>query len=129
MLTQWYRFELRRAVVISGRVTDAVTHAPLAGALVEIVNGPAAFLAQRAPLLRNPQWAQQAERLDRRLTRPDGRYYFMDLPAGLYHLRITLPQPAGRYGETNLTGVRVWATREPNGRVKLDPADATLPPI
>jgi hypothetical protein len=119
---------LRRAVAIAGRVTDAQTGMPLAAALIEITAGPPAYQAALAALSSDPSWPRRPERLDRRLSRPDGMYAFSDLPVGSYALRVSAPQLGSRYGVAVLAAVRVWDTREPSGRVKLDPADAAIAP-
>lgn len=119
---------IRRAVSIAGMVTDSVTGRPIGGALIEIVTGPAAFLSMRATLARDPAWERQAERLDRRRSRPDGLYAFSDLPPGSYELRVSAPGQGSRYGAASLPAVLVTTEREPSGRIRLAPADAALAP-
>lgn len=116
------------ALSIAGRMADAMTGAPIPAARVTIVQGPAAFEALRAILAAGPEWEQTSERLDRTWTRPDGSYRFLDLPAGLYRLEGSAPYLGSRYGTTQTGSIRVWATRDPAGRIKLDPGDVELPP-
>jgi len=119
---------VRRAVSIAGMITDAASGRPIADALIELTGGPPAFVAIRTTLARDPAWARQAERLDRRHSRPDGLYAFSDLPPGSYALRVSAPGQGSRYGVTTLPTVVVSNEREPSGRIKLAPADATLAP-
>jgi hypothetical protein len=125
---QWLPFELSWAVSIAGRVTDLVTGAPIPGARVEIVKGPPAFETKRRVLANDPDWERKAERLDRTFSQTDGIYLFVNLPTGLYRMRVTAPPPSSRYATVETGPVRVWATRDPKGRIKLDPADVALSP-
>jgi hypothetical protein len=59
---------------------------------------------------------------------PDGSYWLLDLPAGLYRIEATVPALGSRYGTGRIGPVRVWATRDSSGRIKLDPADIAVPP-
>jgi hypothetical protein len=119
---------LRRAVAIAGRVTDVLSGGPIAGALIEITNGPAAFISIRNIRATDPAWARQPVRLDRRLSRPDGMYAFSDLPVGNYTLQVSAPSQGSRYGVVTLASVAVTNDREPSGRIKLAAADAALSP-
>jgi hypothetical protein len=115
-------------VSIAGQVTDALTGDPIAGALVQIVEGPPAFQSRRNTLSRDPNWRGRAKRMDRTYTRPDGQYVFAGLPPGTYRLRVSAPPPKGMYGEVELARVTVWEKGSPQERVRLDAADAALPP-
>ena len=114
-------------VSIAGKVTDEATGAPAPGALVEIVRGPPSFRSRRDLLAQQPGWGQKNQRYDRTLARSDGSYYFVDLPNGVYRLEASAPAMGTRYGKQTTGSVRVWAGRDPIGRVKLSPADMALP--
>ena len=118
----------RHKVAVAGRVTDSLTKSAISGALVEIVQGPQAFLARRNLLARHPGWDRSAERFDRTATRADGSYYFVDLPTGVYRLQASIPRLGTRYGTGETGSVRVWAGPDPDGRVKLSAADIAVPP-
>jgi hypothetical protein len=124
----WYPFELTWAASIAGQVTDLVTGRPIAEARVEILKGPQAFETKRRILANDPGWEAKSERLDRAFSQTDGIYLFVNLPAGLYKMRVTGPPPSSRYATVETPFVRVWATRDEAGRVKLDPADVALSP-
>lgn len=125
---QWLPFELTWAVSIAGRVTDGVTGAAIPGARVEIVKGPKTFETRRRILANDPAWERKKERLDRTFSQADGIYVLVNLPSGLYRLQVTAPAPSSRYATAETGFIRVWATRDPEGRIKLDPADVILSP-
>lgn len=103
--TQWYRLQLSRAVALAGQVTDGVSGKPIAGAVVEIVDRP-----------------------ERTVSRPDGIFFFLDLPADSYRLRVIAPQLGTRYGTVETDAVQVEDGRDAAGRVKVAKADVKLPP-
>jgi len=105
-----------------------VTGEPIAQAQGTIVSGPPAFQARLAVLAAGPGWERLPQRLDRTSTRRDGSYWFPDLPSGLYRLEVGVPRLGSRYGTAQTGSIRVWATRDPSGRIKLDPAGVTLSP-
>jgi protocatechuate 3,4-dioxygenase beta subunit len=82
-----------------GTVRDAATGRPLAGARIEIT-AAARFEkwlhARAAP--HGAQWDEFDERPDRVLSAADGRFLFVDLPAGRYTIVATLPDAGTRYG-------------------------------
>lgn len=119
---------IRRAVSIAGRVSDAVSGAPLGGALIAILDGPPAFVTRAAILAADPARSGRGPGLERAVSRPDGLYFFCNLPAGNYRLQIGAPRLGSRYGEVVLSAVRVFAARSTDGRLRLDQADAALPP-
>lgn len=90
------KLELRRRAGIFGIVRDAITARGIDGALVEI---PA---KQRAAS-----------------TRQDGSYWFCDLRAGKYTLRISAPHIGTQYGVVTVTAVTV--VPESSGKPVFDP--------
>lgn len=125
-MTQWH--ESRRVVAIAGTVSDSRSRAPIAGARIEIVEGPPAFQRLRATLAHTPAWQQQSERLDRTTSRRDGLFFLCNLPAGAYRLRISVGARGTRYGTSERSGIRVAAQRDAAGRIQLDPVEISLPP-
>lgn len=119
---------IRHAVSIVGTVTDALSHAPIVGALIEITAGPPAFEARRAALDADPALQQAAERPDRRLSRADGSYFFLDLPAGDYTLKVSAPRLGTRYGTASLAPVHMAEARDEGQRLAPVHVDAALPP-
>ena len=84
----------RHQVSIAGRVIDAGTGKPVAHAVVYMSGEvPKAFdtkLAIRA-LTYGDRWHGTLKRPDRTSTRPDGLFYFLDLPDGKYELSACIP--------------------------------------
>lgn len=96
--------EIRHRAAIGGYVSDAVSGIAIAGATVELA--PTSLQTR---------------------TRPDGFYYFLDLPDGLYTLHAAAPALASRYGTVTATGVAVAS--DAAGRPIVDPkANLGLPP-
>lgn len=98
---------LRRRVALAGHVLDALSKAPIAGAVVRLVDGPPAFrqLCERLAALRaaNPGWQPRGDPPDRRVCRGNGSFVFTDLAAGgEYRLRVAAPQLGSRYGSIEL---------------------------
>lgn len=125
MATQWETSTLR--VALFGRVTDARTGAPLAGARVEVADGPGAF--DRAQALRakgaGPAWATMERRPGRTVTGEDGAWHLADLPPGGYQLAFSLPRAAGRYGTAQASAT---LQASPGGGVTPLKVDAALAP-
>ncbi|GAA4609860.1 hypothetical protein BJY16_007544 [Actinoplanes octamycinicus] len=94
----------RHVVAIGGRVADDTTGLPVPLARVVVLSGPR--------LGAGPA-----------VSRADGSFYFLDLPAGLYRLEATAPGLGTRYGSVQTGPVRVWVTPG-----KIDPLDIRLPP-
>jgi hypothetical protein len=119
---------IRRQAALAGRVTDAATQAPLAGAVVLLKSGPAAWtawLASRA-LGYGERWGTLPLRPDRQVAAADGSFHFLDLPGGTYTLAATLPGAGQRYAvaERNAT----VADHAPGDKITLTVADLSLTP-
>lgn len=117
----------RRQLAAAGRVIDARTGKPLQGATVTITEMPVVFekwLALKA-LQYGAQWGGMPERQDRRRSRLDGSFYFMDLPDGDYQFSATLPSMGRRYGTAE---AEVSVLRDNTGRVKVAFVDLALQP-
>jgi hypothetical protein len=118
---------IRHVVSIAGAVRDKATQRPIAGALVEIAEGPPAFRALLAAKAANPAWTRRRERLDRVYSRADGAFCFVDLPAGRYRLNVSAPEMGTRYGVVKVENLEVQP--DPGeGRVPVARADVELPP-
>lgn len=79
----------RHRVAIAGKVLDAGTGKPIAGAAVYMPGAvPKAFDKKLAiaALRYGDRWHATLERPDRTRTREDGIFYFLDLPDGKYEL-------------------------------------------
>jgi hypothetical protein len=109
------QFESRVNVVsIGGKVTDAVTDLPLAFARIEVVTGPEAFEIARAAKkqqMTEALWKQQEKRIDLTISRADGSYFFLNLPAGTYRLKCSMKRPTN-YQAITLDTVEVVAPAE-----------------
>lgn len=104
-------------VAVAGRVIDAGTGKPIAGATVSIGEGPEAFkriLEARARQSREASTAIVA-RPDQARTAADGIFYFLDLPDGDYTLSVSLASMAKRYG---LAQAKTTVSRDKNGDYK-----------
>jgi hypothetical protein len=114
---------MRGRPAIVGMVRDAVTGRPLAGARVELAAAARfeKWLQARA-VPHGADWDQMDERPDRVLSAADGRFLFVDLPAGRYSLVATLPDGGTRYGAAH-AGARV-STETP----EVSSVDLALPP-
>jgi hypothetical protein len=80
-------------VAIAGRVLDAVTGKPIARAHVEITTGPPEY-TEKLALLAQFESGDGAKPKNPGMTRtrPDGLFYFLDLPEGDYKLVAFLPK-------------------------------------
>jgi hypothetical protein len=96
MTTEPIRF--RHTASIAGLVSDGANTARLAGALVEIVDGPPAYRARLAAIAADPEWRRRAGRPDRAYSQHDGIFVLVDLPPGDYRLRVSVPDEGSRYG-------------------------------
>jgi nucleoid-associated protein YgaU len=118
---------IRHVVSIAGVVQDRATQARMAGALVEITDGPPAFHAILAAHAADPAWRQRAERIDRTVSKPDGIFTLVDLPAGPYRLRVSAPEQGSRYGVVEAGPFKV-RTAPPDGPFVATQAPIDLPP-
>lgn len=92
---------VRHRVVLAGRVRDASSGKPLGDAEVWFTAMPSALKKklESVSLAHGKAWDKMAERPDRTRTRPDGRFYFLDLPVGKYKLQAALPNQGRRFGK------------------------------
>lgn len=98
---------LNHQVSIVGKVSNDQTGKAIGGAWVEITAMPAQFDRQRQlkSLKYGTVWQQMVERIDRKLTASDGFFYFADLPAGDYTLKVSVPGMATRYGTKEVSAI------------------------
>jgi Carboxypeptidase regulatory-like domain len=108
---------VRHRVAIAGHATDTETGRAMAGVTVEITGMPAPF--KRMLGLRSLQfglsWESMKDRPDRTQTRPDGLFYFVDLPNGDYQLSASAPSYGARYGRVKQA---VAVSRDAAGTLK-----------
>lgn len=98
---QW---EIRRhQAAVAGRVLDAQTDKPLAGALVVVAAGPL-------------RWESRSGN--------DGHFHFLDLPDGAYQVTASYPLGGSRYGSAP---GNVVVSRDGTGRIQMATADLALP--
>jgi hypothetical protein len=118
---------VRHQVAVAGRVADAQTSQPLAGALVLITTGPVAWMDQLARLaaVYGAAWATLSKRPDWRETAEDGHFHFLDLPDGTCQMTASMPGAGRRYGSAQ---VQAAVARDANGNITMAAADLTLPP-
>jgi len=90
-------------VAIWGKVIDAVTRKPVAGALVTLTSMPTKLekTLQLQAQYFGDEWKNRMQRPDRTYSRPDGLYYFLDLPDGDYEVSASLPSCGKRYGDVH----------------------------
>jgi len=82
----------------------------------------AAGNGKRGPVTK---WDQMLERPDRTQSKPNGLFYFMDLPDGEYSLRVTMPSMGRRYGKV-VAPAKV--SRDAEGNTKWVFVRCALPP-
>jgi len=93
-------------VAIAGRVLNAVSGKPVVRAHVEITNGPPKYIERQAlpPHFGSSEGAKRTELTTR--TRPDGLFFFLDLPEGDYKLVAFLPKSGPCTKPPNVAGKR-----------------------
>jgi CarboxypepD_reg-like domain/Carboxypeptidase regulatory-like domain len=118
---------VRHRVAIAGSVLDAGTGKPIRDAQVVITAMPAAFKKKLevAALPYGNRWNSMLERPDKTRTRPDGLFYFLDLPDGKYSLSVSIPSYGSRYGKTEQSAT---VSRDAGGDAKMPFLRCALPP-
>ena len=102
-----------RAALV-GRVIDKLGQGPLPGVSVEITDSPPAYRTWLATL----RQGRPGARPDRIATDGDGRFRWIDLPAGSYTLRASAPDP--RYADATATA-SVVVNAAASVEIALDP--------
>lgn len=129
-MSAWMKLDgIGRQVAIAGIVRNAQTRQGIAGVQVQITGMPAALRAKIDLLaqLYSADWDRRKERLDRTQTRPDGYFYFLDLPDGDYTLSADWPEAGTRYGRSEPQNVTV--SRDSEGEINnQDMLTIDLPP-
>jgi len=117
----------RHRVAIAGRVLDASTGKPVAGAVVSIPAMPEAFEKKLAiaSLAYGNRWNTLPQRPDKTASREDGLFYFLDLPDGAYTLSASIPSYGNRYGSIQETAV---VSRDNQGHFRIAFVTLTLQP-
>jgi hypothetical protein len=118
----WTDWEIvRHQVAIGGCVLDA-SNKPIARAQVTLTAMPEEFSlrVEGAARAAGTNWEGLDERLDRALSRADGIFYFLDLPAGRYTLKVFKPQSGAKDEKS------VSVTRNQDGKVNMAVADFKL---
>ena len=112
---------IRRQVAIGGRIVDE-NDQPVPGVQVTITAMPKVFKVwmQGAISAAQTDWDELGERPDRRLSRSDGIYFFLDLPEGKYTLHAIDPR-SGNHAETSIAVG--W---DKKGNIDMGQADFTL---
>ena len=112
---------IRRQVAIGGYVKNKARE-PVTGARLVITAFPKVFTARIAGTraAAGADWSATDQRPDRTTSRPDGGYFFMDLPNGDYTVRAAIP------GSDEQAEQQVSVSRDPDGRIKIVWANFTL---
>lgn len=109
-MSDW--MEARHRVALAGLVVDAVAGKPIAGARVEITSKPAAYEKKLAMIEANlSKLGQKLEMPDATRTRPDGLFYFLDLPEGDYKLVAFVPNQSIRARSAHRKGQDTFQAR------------------
>jgi len=126
-MSAWMKLDgISRQVAIAGIVRNAQTRQGMAGVRVQITGMPAALQA-KIDFLAQLYGANWKQRPDRTQTRPDGYFYFLDLPDGDYTLSADWLEAGTRYGSAELPDVKV--PQDSEGPIKnKDILKIDLPP-
>jgi hypothetical protein len=118
---------ISHAVAISGQVTDIQTDNLIAGARIDIINGPAEFLSMVELQTKSygRRWQTMQDRPDRKISTRDGHFHFMDLPDGAYTLEAKLPDVGNRYGTVQTIAS---VSRDSLGQLIMTTVGLNLPP-
>lgn len=111
-------------VAIAGKVLLAETDQPLAKVKVEIIAMPTKLerILQLKAMQLGQAWEVVPERIDRKLTRNDGSFYFVDLPTGNYTLRASVVNGGTSYQSVT----QAFEVKQTEGSTDLDTATGTL---
>lgn len=128
-------FVIRHVVSLAGCVREAASadfpptaredERRLAGALIEIIDGPPAFAARVAAWQLDPHAGRA--RPDRTVSQMDGIYFFADLPRGAYRLRVSAPAFGSRLGVVETAAIDVPPPHAPTAPVRPVRVDVALP--
>ncbi len=118
---------ISHAVAISGQVTDIQTDNLIAGARIDIINGPSEFLSMVDLQAKSygRRWQTMQDRPDRKISTGDGHFHFMDLPDGTYTLEAMLPGAGSRYGTVQTIAS---VSRDSLGQLIMTTVELDLPP-
>jgi hypothetical protein len=106
----------RHRVAIAGVVVDDMSGKPVAGAHLEITAQPQAYTEKLARLRsRRVAPGQAPQRPDTTRTRPDGLFFFLDLPVGNYSLLGFMPRQGRSMRYSGLAGEDQQDPFERNG--------------
>lgn len=111
-------------VAIAGKVLLAETDQPLANAKVEIIKMPVKCqrILQLKAMQAGNKWALLPERIDRKLTRGDGSFYFTNLPIGNYVIQASLVKGGTSY----LSVTQAFNVKQKQNSTDLETAMGTL---
>lgn len=118
----WTPWEIvRHQVAVCGRVLDGRAR-PVAKAQVTLTAMPGAFKQRLkgAASAAGNRWEAPLERPDRTLSRADGIYYFLNLPAGPYTVKAIDPS-SGAHAEKTVS-----VNRTSDGKMTIAVADLEL---
>ncbi len=111
----WSDWEIIRRQVAIGGYVENIAHKPVTGANLAITEFPEEFAAQiaGARAVAGPDWSTTDQRPDRMASRPDGNYFFMDLPNGDYTVCASIQ------GSEEQVEQHASVSRDPAGRIEI----------